>query len=116
MDPANITTQDATTLLAPLIAPDTQKRSDYLEGRWLAPEGQEDQLTYWTGPMLPAGHEEYGAMKTALAKAVAADNLPQSCIETYLDAVEGLEDWRLIPEGQDAPPEEPSDDERALTA
>lgn len=65
--------------------------------------------------MLPEGHEERADMIAALLKiGNASDNLIQSAIETALDSVEGLEDWRLAPEGQ-KPPETPAPEEEALT-
>lgn len=115
MNPEDIKPRDALGLLKEIIRPETAKTRDYLEGRWLGPEGEEASLKYWAGPMLPTDHDEYAEMVNALSKACAADNLIQSCLETYLDAVEGLENWRLAPEGTDAP-EEPGEEEKALTA
>lgn len=115
MNPATLTPDEAQEALKALNAPHTAKLTDYLAGRFLGPK--EGDVSYWTGPMLPAGHDEYPEMLKALLKiGNGCDNLIQTSLETYLDTLEGLEDWRLVPEGAEEAPDARSEDEQALTA
>lgn len=114
MRPQDITAEGAGALLQPITTDYTRQITDYLAGRFLGPD--KTSVAYYTGPLLPSSHPGYSDMVTALRRACAADNLLVTTLETFIDAVEGLESWRLVPEGQTDAPEDKSDDEEALTA
>lgn len=115
MDPRQLKPEDATRLLAAINRPETAKLTDYLQGRFLGPDAS--SIAYWTGPMLPPEADEYPEMVRALLKiGNGADNLIQSALETFIDSLEGLEDWRLLPPGTEQAPDAQSEEERALTA
>ena len=115
MDPRQLKPEDATRLLAAINPPETAKLTDYLAGRFLGPDA--NSIAYWTGPMLPPEADEYPEMVRALLKiGNGSDNLIQSALETFIDSLEGLEDWRLLPPGAQQAPDTESEEEQALTA
>jgi|GEM_PF-2934775 len=116
MDFNRITLTDAATLTAQWATPHEERVRDYLNDHLLGKPGVLNDISYWTGPMLPVGHPNYPSMRESLTRAFVAGNVFRQAVEQFAESVTGLDQWQLTPAGQARTEAAPTPTEQDVTA